>query len=218
MARLPHMPVDPALLATFTLAIVVICLVPGPDQVFIVASGLRHGTRGGLAAALGMSGGMLVHTAAAVLGLSALVRSSGTAFEILRIAGALYLLWLAVGALRSDGMHSPADRQPERAGGHPSVRIARQAMTTNLLNPKVVVFFLAFLPQFVDRDRGELAVQLLVLGLLFSVVGLVIDAVIGILAGRLGRRLSASRRVTRALDRCAALVFIGLAARLVTDR
>jgi threonine/homoserine/homoserine lactone efflux protein len=210
------MPLDPALLATFALAIVVICIVPGPDQVFIVANGLRYGPRGGLAAAVGMSGGMLVHTTAAVLGLSALVRSSATAFETLRIGGAIYLLWLAVEALRSHGA------QAEAAGSarpmHSSARIMRQAMTTNLLNPKIVVFFLAFLPQFVDRSRGEIAVQLLVLGLLFTIVGLVIDAAICLLAGRLGGRLAASRRVARALNRCAAAVYLGLATRLVTDR
>jgi threonine/homoserine/homoserine lactone efflux protein len=197
-------------------AIVVICLVPGPDQVFVVASGMRHGTRGGLAAAVGMSAGMLVHTTAAVLGLSALVRSSAVAFEGLRIAGALYLLWLAVGALRSDGTTASVAGHDGRASS--PWRIVRQAMTTNLLNPKIVVFFLAFLPQFVDPDRGDLALQLLILGLLFTVVGLVIDAVIGVLAGLARRRLGASRRVARILDRCAAVVFVGQAVRLVSDR
>jgi threonine/homoserine/homoserine lactone efflux protein len=208
------MPLDPGQLATFLVTITVICVVPGPDQLFIVAQGMRHGPRAGAAAAVGMTGGMLFHTAAAVVGLSALVQSSATAFEALRYAGAAYLLWMAVAALRG-GHGAPAPSAPAAA---PAPRIVRQAMVTNILNPKVIVFYVAFLPQFLDRDRGAVGLQLLLLGLTFLLVGLLVDLAVGISAGRLGRRLAASRRAARALDRLSGVVFVGLAARLVADR
>jgi threonine/homoserine/homoserine lactone efflux protein len=97
-------------------------------------------------------------------------------------------------------------------------RIVRQAVLTNVLNPKIIVFYVAFLPQFVDRDRGAVGLQLLLLGLTFMVVGLVVDLAVGVSAGRLGRRLAASDRVRRGLDRLSSVVFVGLAARLVADR
>jgi threonine/homoserine/homoserine lactone efflux protein len=157
-----------------------------------------------------MTGGVLVHTAAAVAGLSALVQSSATAFEALRYAGAAYLLWLAVAALRGGGHAEP----PVVSGA----RIVHQAVFTNVLNPKIIVFYVAFLPQFVDRDRGAVGLQLLLLGLTFMMVGLVVDLAVGLSAGRLGRRLGASDRARRLLDRVSGVVFVGLAARLVADR
>jgi threonine/homoserine/homoserine lactone efflux protein len=208
-------PLDLGLLLAFVGAAVLISLAPGPDMVFVVANGLRFGPRGGAAAAVGISGGMLIHTAAAVVGLSALIQSSAAAFETIRWAGVAYLLWLALGALRSSGgLAADARSEPERS----LVRVGRQGTVTNLLNPKVVLFFLAFLPQFVDREAGAIGAQLLILGLTFTIVGLAIDASIGVLAGRLGERLARSKRVARTLDRFAAIVYVALAARLVTDR
>ena len=213
------MPVDPGLFATFLLTVTVLCVVPGPDQLFIVAQGIRRGPRGGAAAAIGMTGGMLFHTAAAVIGLSALVQSSAAALALLRYAGAAYLLWLAIAALR--GRHGAATAPESGAhaeDGLPAARIVRQAMITNVLNPKIIVFYVAFLPQFLDPARGAIGLQLLVLGLTFMLVGLVIDLAVGIGAGRLGRRLAGSRRAGRVLDRLSGVVFAGLAARLVADR
>jgi threonine/homoserine/homoserine lactone efflux protein len=195
--------------------IALICVLPGPDQMYVVANGLRHGPRGGLAAAAGMAGGMLVHTTAAVVGLSAVVRSSATAFELVRLMGALYLVWLAVGALRG-GRHGETPQLSGVQRGS-SARIARHAVVTNLLNPKVIVFYLAFLPQFINRTQGHVATQLLVLGLLFTLVGFLIDAAIGLFSGRLGRRLSQSRRIGVLLDRIAGVVFLGLAVRLLKE-
>jgi threonine/homoserine/homoserine lactone efflux protein len=212
------MPVDPGLFLAFVAAIVLICVIPGPDMLFVLANGMRHGARGGLAAAVGMTGGMAVHTAAAVVGLSALIASSATAFEAIRLAGAAYLAWLAIAALRGGG-EALGERSPI-AGGEaaPTRAIAGRAAVTNLLNPKVIMFFLAFLPQFIDPSRGAVWLQLLVLGATFTAVGLGVDAAIGLLAGRLGERVARSRRVGRALDRLAATVYLGLAARLVATR
>ena len=206
----------PELLAAFVATVFLISVVPGPDVVFVVASGLRDGRRGGVAAALGVTGGMAVHTLAAALGLSALVRSSATAFEAVRLAGAGYLVWLGVHALRSQGRTSaPTAGDSARRS---SSQIARQAALTNLLNPKVIVFFLAFLPQFVDRGRGEVAAQILLLGVVFTLVGLTTDLAYGVLAGTVRRAFVSSARLSRRLERLAGVIYLGLAARLVSER
>jgi threonine/homoserine/homoserine lactone efflux protein len=206
----------PELLAVFVATVFVISVVPGPDVVFVVASGLRDGRRGGVAAAIGVTGGMAVHTLAAALGLSALVRSSAVAFDVVRLAGAAYLVWLGIQALRSQGRTSA----PSARGGsrRPSAQIARQAALTNLLNPKVIVFFLAFLPQFVDRGRGDVAAQILLLGVVFTLVGLTTDLAYGVLAGTVRRAFTSSATVTRRLERLAGVIYLGLAARLVSER
>ena len=206
----------PELLAAFVATVFLISVVPGPDVVFVVASGLRDGRRGGVAAALGVTGGMAVHTLAAALGLSALVRSSATAFEAVRLAGAGYLVWLGVHALRSQGRTSaPTAGDSARRS---SSQIARQAALTNLLNPKVIVFFLAFLPQFVDRGRGEVAAQILLLGVVFTLVGLTTDLAYGVLAGTVRRAFVSSARLSRRLERLVGVIYLGLAARLVSER
>jgi threonine/homoserine/homoserine lactone efflux protein len=206
------MPLDPQRFAAFVAAVVLICVVPGPDMVFVVANGIRHGRRGGVLAALGIQAGMLVHTAAAVAGLSALIASSATAFELLRLLGAGYLLWLALSAVRG-GAATPAAQ-----GAGSLSRVLRQGALTNLLNPKIVVFFLAFVPQFVAWDRGHVAAQIALLGVTFMVVGFAVDAAIGVLAARAAHRAAGSARVGRGLERVAATVYVGLAARLATDR
>ena len=206
----------PELLAAFAATVFLISVVPGPDVVFVVASGLRDGRRGGVAAALGVTGGMAVHTLAAALGLSALVRSSATAFEAVRLAGAGYLVWLGVHALRSQGRTSaPTAGDSARRS---SSQIAHQAALTNLLNPKVIVFFLAFLPQFVDRGRGEVAAQILLLGVVFTLVGLTTDLAYGVLAGTVRRAFVSSARLSRRLERLVGVIYLGLAARLMSER
>ena len=211
------MPLDPQLYAAFVAAVVLICVIPGPDLVFVVANGIRHGTRGGVTAAIGIQGGMLVHTFAAVAGLSALVASSATAFEALRLLGAGYLLWLAVSALRHQAA-APGTAATAAGGVGSLSKVLRQGALTNLLNPKIVVFFLAFVPQFVDWGRGHVSVQIALLGATFMVVGLAIDAAIGVLAARAAGRVARSLSGSRALERVAAVVYVGLAARLVIDR
>jgi threonine/homoserine/homoserine lactone efflux protein len=209
-------PVTPELLAAFVATVFLISVVPGPDVVFVVASGLRDGRRGGVAAAVGVTGGMAAHTLAAALGLSALVRSSAVAFEAVRLAGAAYLFWLGIHAVRSQGRASaPSAGEGTRRS---SSQIARQAALTNLLNPKVIVFFLALLPQFVDRGRGDVVAQILLLGVVFTLVGLTTDLAYGVLAGTLRRAFTGSARLTRRLERLAGIIYLGLAARLVTER
>jgi threonine/homoserine/homoserine lactone efflux protein len=213
------LPVDLGLYGTFLGTIALICVIPGPDMVFIFANGIRWGPRGGAAAAVGMAGGMAIHTTAAVVGLSALVRASATGFDLLRAAGVAYLLWLAYSAWRGrgelpDGSAGAGDAAPERSVS----RIVRQAAITNLANPKVIVFYLAFLPQFVDRHHGSITWQFVILGATFTAVGLIVDLAVGVASGRLGRRLVRSAKLAPALGAVTSVVFLGLAARLATER
>ena len=209
------MPVDPDLFAALLVSALVISLVPGPDMLFVAATGMTRGPRAGVAGALGVSGGVLIHTLAAVVGLSALIHSSATVFEAIRWVGIAYLLWLAFSSLRTDDEDLAAQDAAPRAS---LLAIGARGTLTNLLNPKVILFFLAFLPQFVDPGRGSVALQLLVLGLGFAAVGLMVDATVGLASGRAGRRMASSRRVKRILDRLAAVVFVGLAVRMITER
>ena len=193
----------------FLATVLLICVVPGTDMVYIVTNGISQGVKAGLLASVGMSIGMLVHTAAVVLGLAALVAASSTAYEILRFAGAAYLAYLGVKTL-IDSRHG-VDASVVAGVQLPLSTVFRRAVITNLLNPKIVVFYLAFLPQFVRSDQGNGTVQLLVLGLTFVVIGLVVDSVVALASGRIGDWLWKDRRSVTWLNRLAGIVFLGLA-------
>lgn len=206
------MPVDPGLYLMFLVAILAIGLTPGPDMLFILATSVSQGPMAGLFASLGTAAGMLVHTALVAAGLATALSTAPAVFNAIRYAGAAYLIYMGVQAWRHRSRPTTVrslDPAPLRA-------VLVRAAVTNLLNPKIVLFYLAFLPQFVDRDRGHPTGQLLVLGLTFVVVGLVIDGTIGFLAGRLGSWLQRRRRADGILNRVAGTVFFTLAVRLVT--
>ncbi|MFP8943920.1 LysE family translocator [Streptomyces fenghuangensis] len=196
--------------AVFVMAVLVICVTPGPDMVYILTHGISQGTRAGLLASLGMSAGMACHTLAVALGLATLVQSSETAYQVLRYAGAVYLLYLAWHTLRDssgttfDGEHTAAS----------PMTVFRRATIVNLLNPKIVIFYLAFLPQFVTPSAGSPALQLLVLGATFTVIGLLVDCVVALLSGRIGERLRRRPGSGTWLNRLAGVVFLGLAAKV----
>lgn len=175
--------IDPTLFGAFVLASLVLNLTPGPDMLYTLSRSLRMGVRGGLAAAAGNFAGSLVHTFAAVAGLSALLVSSSTAFAIVKYLGAAYLIYLGVTALfgRSrKGSEGEADR-----GGDSLRRAFVGSFLVHVLNPKVAVFFLAFLPQFVSVEHGSVFSQLLVLGLWFTLQAACVLAIVAVLAGRL---------------------------------
>ncbi|WP_405646733.1 LysE family translocator [Streptomyces sp. NBC_00019] len=202
--------VDMSLYAAFLVAAFALCVTPGPDMMFIVAMGGRGGPAAGVMAAFGVACAMFVHTVAAALGLSALFLALPTLYHVLRWAGAAYLLYLAVKAFR--------DRSPigEGAVAGPGMRRAFwQGAVTNLLNPKVILFNVAFLPQFVAPEMGHVWEQFLVLGLTITVMGFAVDGSIGLLSGKLSALLRRSRRVARGLNIFSGTVFTGLAVRLV---
>jgi threonine/homoserine/homoserine lactone efflux protein len=206
--------VDLTLYAAFLLAALALCLAPGPDMLFIVAMGGRGGPRTGVLAAVGVGCGALVHVLAAMLGLSALFVTLPTLYHVLRWIGAAYLLHLAVKAFRDRSPLGDAEGEAGPAAGPSRRRAFGQGMVTNLLNPKVILFNVAFLPQFVSPQLGHVPFQFLVLGLTIVVMGLAVDCTVGLLSGRLGSVLRRSHRVARGLNIFSGTVFTGLAVRL----
>ena len=203
-------------MVAFVVACAVISLVPGPDMMFIVANGIARGRVAGVVAAVGVSTGMAVHTVAAVLGLGALLQAAPMVLEGVRIAGAVFLVYLAISALRS--ARSVAETAPARFGGHSLRRTYLMAALTNIANPKVIFFYLAFFPQFVTEGGWATPVQFLVMGAMFIVVGLSVDASVGLASGALSALLRRRPAVQRWLSRVSAAIFGGLAVRLVVDR
>lgn len=210
--------VNHVLVLSFLLAVTVISLVPGPDMLYVLANGVSHGRRAGVLAALGMSTGLAVHTVAASLGLSALLLAAPVVFHALRVLGALYLGYLAIMALRSS-RRAEEDMAAPTPGRRSLRRVYLMGVLTNLANPKVILFYLAFFPQFVmPADPLPVPAQFLLLGVLFIAVGLLVDASVGLAAGHLAALFRRRPSVRRWLDRLCAAVFGGLAVRLVLDQ
>jgi threonine/homoserine/homoserine lactone efflux protein len=201
---------EPHTFLIFAAASALLIVVPGPAVIYIVTRSVRHGRAAGLVSTLGIEVGGLVHVAAATLGLSALLASSATAFNVVRYAGAAYLVYLGVRALLgrdSGGAERPiAVPEPDRR------RMFWNGVVVNVLNPKTALFFLAFLPQFIDPDRGAVALQAGVLGTCFVSVALVLDGSWALVAGGAGRRLREGARSSRALARASGCVYLGLGA------
>jgi threonine/homoserine/homoserine lactone efflux protein len=198
----------PATLLVFALAASVLVAIPGPNHIYIVTRSIAQGRRIGLASAFGVETGTLVHISAATVGLSALVASSAVAFDTLRYAGAAYLAYLGIRALlRDDAIELAGATAP------PSARRAYlDGVLVNVLNPKVALFFLAFLPQFVDPARGATSTQILVLGLVVFAIATTSDVVYALAAGALGGWLRSRPAFVRVQRYVAGCVYLGLAA------
>lgn len=198
--------IDPILLAAFIPAALALNLTPGADMMFCLGQGLRSGPIAAMAANAGIATGAFIHVVLAALGLGAIVATYPAAFEIIRWLGVAYLLWLAWRTLQSgpvatDVPHTPASRA------------FRDGLLVNLTNPKVILFVLALLPQFTNPALPLLP-QFLVLGVVLSIGGLVINGLVGVFAGSLGQRLARSAAVSTWLGRISASIFVCLALRL----
>lgn len=212
------MPAWDALFAFLGVA-VVLALSPGPDNVFVLVQSIQRGWRVGMCVVLGLCVGIAVQTTAVALGLAAVFAASSTAFVLLKWAGAAYLLWLAWGAL-----HAPSQVQGTPQGGQAVARMAwpqvarmvGRGVVMNVSNPKVLIFFLAFLPQFADPARGSVAVQIACFGLVFVLATFVVFGAIACFSGVFGGLLQRSARAQWWLHRLAGVVFLGLAVRLVS--
>lgn len=195
-------------------------LSPGPDNLFVLLQSARHGWRAGMAVVAGLCAGLVVHTAAVAFGLAAVFASSPLAFTWLKWCGAAYLSWLAWQAWRAPAAEGDAPAQLSVAPGRVALRgfwrMLGRGMLMNLTNPKVLVFFLAFLPQFADPVRGPLALQIMVLGGVFILATLLVFGAIAYFSGAFGALLQRSARAQRWLNRLTALVFVALAVRLAT--
>ena len=200
-------PVDPLTLLSFIPAALALNLTPGADMMFCLGQGLRSGPRAAMAANVGIAVGGLVQVTLAGLGLGALVAAHPWSFEAIRWAGVAYLLILAAQTLRS-GPPMASQAAPAKPG-----KVFLQALMVNLLNPKVILFILAFLPQFVDPARPVLP-QFMTLGLVFAAGGLAVNGMVGGMAGSIGQHMAQSRRLTLWLSRTSAAIFAGLALRL----
>jgi threonine/homoserine/homoserine lactone efflux protein len=185
---------DPGTLAVFVAAAVALLVVPGPAVLYIVAQSIEHGRTAGLVSMLGIQVGGLVHVAAAALGLSALLVQSSVAFEIVKYAGAAYLVFLGLRKLLTrERFETTGERPPRQLD-----RLFAQGIVVNILNPKTALFFFAFLPQFVSVEEGAVGLQIAVLGLLFILIAMVSDGLYALVAGTASDWLRGSRLFLRA--------------------
>ena len=196
---------DAASYLLFVASAVVVLLIPGPAVVYIVTRSIDQGRKVGVVSALGVGVGNLVQVAAAVLGLSALIASSAIAFSVVKYAGAAYLVYIGIKRLREPDEVSVED-EPKRA----LKRIFTQGVVVNVFNPKVALFFLAFLPQFVSPERGSVPAQVAILGLTFVVIGIFTDSCYALVTGSFSKMLRGSLRFARVQRWVSGSVYIAL--------
>ncbi|MGP4096516.1 LysE family translocator [Nonomuraea sp. KM90] len=208
------MPLDPHLLALFTVTTIIAMVTPGPDMLFVLGCGMRGGPRAGLLATAGVAGSEAVHVVVAAAGLAALFEAAPIAFTVVRIVGAAYLIYLGVQAIR----HRNDQPEIEMGGGMSGRRAYLSGLMTNLLNPKMVTFTIAFLPQFINPALGQVWVQFAVLGAILIALEFVVDGTVGVLAGRIGKWLRHRRAVRRRIDVATGGIFVGLGVKLAIDR
>jgi threonine/homoserine/homoserine lactone efflux protein len=208
------MVIEPGDLALFYMAALALNLTPGNDMMYVLGQSLKAGARVGLAGALGVGAGGLVHLALVALGVAVVLAEHPMAFDLLRYGGAAYLLWLAVKTLRQRPDFAPA----AAAAGGSLFKAFRDGLVVNVLNPKVILFMFAFLPPFVKPANGAPLLQLIGLGLIFTLNGTVVNGLVALAAGRIGDRLARDQSLARWFQRASAGVFGLLALRLVMER
>lgn len=215
------MMIDLAMLPAYIAAAAAVTLAPGPDTIFVLATGVQTGTRAGIAATLGIATGCLAHAAMAALGLSALIAASPVAFDVLRIAGAIYLLWIGAKALHAAAAtwRNRAPLPAQTLGEATVWQAYRRGAITNVLNPKVGIFYMAFLPQFANPALGNLAVQILLLAAIHIVLGIIWLSTLAAVSGRATASLARNNRVRAWLDGVAGTIYIALGVRMfITER
>jgi threonine/homoserine/homoserine lactone efflux protein len=195
---------DAGTLLVFALASAGLVAIPGPAVIYIATRSVVHGRRGGLVSVLGVEVGNLVQVIAATIGLAAIVASSATAFGVIRYLGAAYLVFLGIRALCSE---APAAAAPQAVAPHR--RLFWEGLAVGSLNPKLALFLLAFLPQFVDPSSGPIWLQTLVLGVVFNLIATAGDSLVAVVAGTAGGRVRAALQ-RRSLTRASGVVYIGL--------
>ena len=199
----------------FLLAAILLTASPGPDNLMVLGLGMSKGRKEGMVFGLGCALGCLSHTFLAVIGVSAIIAASPTAFTALRIGGGLYLVWLGIGALRSTGGQSAASAQ---APAQSLKNLFMKGLLANAINPKVVLFFLSLLPQFVIASNGNVPGQMLALGVTFTVQAAILFGLLGYFAGAVGAWLERKPGAGKWLDRLAGTVFVALGVKLIVSR
>ncbi|MBZ5492754.1 MAG: LysE family translocator [Acidobacteriia bacterium] len=206
------MPEKAAFLA-FLIAAFALNIAPGPDMLYVIGRSVSQGRRAGIVSSLGVFVGCWVHILAAAFGIAALLRSSPMAFNLVRYAGAAYLIYLGIKMLAQK-----TDLAAQQLKSESLTSIFRQGAITNMLNPKVAIFFLAFLPQFIDARRGSVALQIIVLGLIFNVGGTLVNLAVAYAGGTLGELLRRNQSIARLQRRFTGLIFVGLGLRLAWQK
>lgn len=202
-------------IAVFFAASVALAFAPGPDNIFVLTQSALHGRKAGLLVTIGLCTGLLAHTAAVSLGVAAIFQTSALAFNILKIVGAIYLLYLAWQAFRAGA----ANLDESSESGISVRKLYLRGVIMNITNPKVAIFFLAFLPQFADPAKGSITIQMMMFGGIFIIATFLIFGSIAWSAGFLGEWLKGSEKAQVIMNRFAGIVFTGLALRLaITDR
>lgn len=201
---------------SFMVASVLLSIAPGPDNIFVLMQSMLYGRKTGVLVTLGLCTGLIVHTTIVALGIAMIFQTSVIAFTVLKIAGALYLLYLAWQAFTASATQTQLEGR--RLTQHSSRALYGRGIIMNITNPKVSIFFLAFLPQFTAPENGALTLQIFLLGVIFMGVALVVFSAIAVLAGILGGWLNSSPKAQMYLNRLAAMVFIGLALKLLTHQ
>jgi threonine/homoserine/homoserine lactone efflux protein len=206
--------IDPGMLTLFIPASLLLIIAPGPDILFVVAQGISSGKRAGFFTALGLAFGNSVHTLAAALGVSLIFKTSVVAFTVFKVAGALYLFYLAYKAIK----HRKDLMKMNDEDSKPVHHLIARGFIMNVLNPKVALFFLAFLPQFVSKEAGSPLSQILLLGAIFIILVVIVFGAIGLTAGTFGQFLTRSQKANETLNWLCAVVFIGLGIKLVLTK
>lgn len=205
---------DTSQLAYFLGASILLTIAPGPDNVFVVTQGITRGRKAAVLTAIGMCSGISVHTTAAALGISAVFYSSAVAFSMVKFAGAAYLLFLAWKTVRERRDIELRGNDRQLSG----FALFKRGFIMNVLNPKVALFFVAFLPQFVSPGSGNVALEMVMLGLVFMVQGMIIFTAIGLLSGAIGSYLLQKPQVSRIFPWLTAGIFATLGIRLALAR
>jgi threonine/homoserine/homoserine lactone efflux protein len=196
----------------FLVAAILITVSPGPDNLMVLGMGISKGRKQGIIFGLGCALGCLSHTVLAVIGVSAIIAASPIAFSALKIAGGIYLLWLGINSLRSRGGTKVNDVIDDE---QILTRLFFKGVLANAINPKVVLFFLSFLPQFVIPSNGNIGWQMAALGVTFTAQAAVLFGLLGFFAGSIGQWLNTKPKAGVVLDRIAGIVFLGLGLRLI---
>lgn len=205
---------DPTLTATYIVFSIVLTLAPGPDTLFVITNGMQYKIKGALTSALGICAGLMLHTLAAALGLSAIAASSPVLFDVIRIAGAIYLAYLGFQAILTFIRNSKLQHPNEHICEISAWNVFFRGFTTNILNPKVIIFYLAFLPQFINVDLGHIGLQIFLLGCIYSVIEIIFLVPIGLASGKASQWIEKTG-LGQWLTGIAGLCFLGLAARLL---
>ncbi len=203
--------IEPAQLALFIGASWILIITPGPDMIYVITRGIAQGPKAGIVSAIGVIIGIFIHTTFAAFGLAIILSTSAIAFSIVKVLGAGYLIYLGIKSFREKNAFQFSRNKPFK-----KLRtLMAQGILSNVLNPKVALFFLAFLPQFVTSENGPVAVQMIILGLLFAGFGLVFLVTIGYFAGAIGHWLSTRESVARRIRWLTGSILVALGLRLV---